>query len=515
MSIYNPILLQPRVMPAAAAKDFLSMDNHIQRKCAHCEEEEKLLQKKENGTDSNTIAPPIVHDVINSSAGKPLDTDTRAYMEPRFNYDFSNVKIHDNELAAKSASSINALAYTSGNDIVFNSGQYNTNSDSGKRLLAHELTHVVQQSAEQNVVRRDIIDDFRRLAEAAAIAKLVTLANEPVGGASGFVNAGCPPKFCQPFASVAGAASDLLWAGPLILAGIRQKVNPRVLPLWVQYMTGGSGLQVLSSSFGSDFTASPTTADTTAFLLGELFKDVLANHIALMGSNVAAIIDFTPRFKGAAGKPLEEIDNPLSPNQMNFNFPADIAGNLVGGLGKDQTAHLIGARPSTTNDSREATVTATLVRNAGGFITIFPMINYTVKDTIDLCPGDCGTSTEQIATVPLSRFEATGLTGDVPVQIDFPAPPALLSPFVIPAPLPPAPSVPVMGTVTASSLNVRIAANTSSSIVHHYSSGTTVQVLCQVSGEVVDGSDVWYKTDKGFVSGHYISLAGAKVPATC
>jgi len=280
-------------------------------------------------------------------------------------------------------------------------------------------------------------------------------------------------------------------------------------------MTGGSGLQVLSSSFGSDFTASPTTADTTAFLLGELFKDVLANHIALMGSNVAAIIDFTPRFKGAAGKPLEEIDNPLSPNQMNFNFPADIAGNLVGGLGKDQTAHLIGARPSTTNDSREATVTATLVRNAGGFITIFPMINYTVKDTIDLCPGDCGTSTEQIATVPLSRFEATGLTGDVPVQIDFPAPPALLSPFVIPAPLPPAPSVPVMGTVTASSLNVRIAANTSSSIVHHYSSGTTVQVLCQVSGEVVDGSDVWYKTDKGFVSGHYISLAGAKVPATC
>ena len=82
-----------------------------------------------------------------SASGRSMDEDTRSFMESRFNYDFSNVKIHDNELAAKSASSINALAYTSGNNIVFNSEQYNPGSDSGKRLLAHELTHVAQQNS--------------------------------------------------------------------------------------------------------------------------------------------------------------------------------------------------------------------------------------------------------------------------------------------------------------------------------------------------------------------------------
>jgi hypothetical protein len=125
--------------------NFSSAKNSINRKCAHCEEEEKQLQKKHSGGDHVVNAPSIVHDVINSPAGRSMDANIRSFMESRFNYDFSNVKIHDNSIAAKSADSINALAYTSGNNIVFNSGQYRTNSDSGKRLLAHELTHVVQQ----------------------------------------------------------------------------------------------------------------------------------------------------------------------------------------------------------------------------------------------------------------------------------------------------------------------------------------------------------------------------------
>src|SRR5687768_75095 len=137
-----------RVMRREGTKPlfFSSAKHHINRMCSHCEEETQL-RRKESGNDFTSFAPSIVHDVINSSGSKSLDTDTRSFMEPRLNYDFSNVKIHDNELAAKSARSINALAYTSGNNIVFNSGQYNTGSDAGKRLLAHELTHVVQQGA--------------------------------------------------------------------------------------------------------------------------------------------------------------------------------------------------------------------------------------------------------------------------------------------------------------------------------------------------------------------------------
>ena len=137
-------------MPNPESISFSTFKNVVSRKCSECEKEEELQRKESNG--ETVSAPSIVHDVL-SSSGRSLDADTRSFMEPRFNYDFSNVKIHDNDVAAKSASLINALAYTSGNNVVFNSGQYNTNSDSGKRLLAHELTHVVQQ---ENTVNKKI-----------------------------------------------------------------------------------------------------------------------------------------------------------------------------------------------------------------------------------------------------------------------------------------------------------------------------------------------------------------------
>jgi len=118
----------------------------VQRKCEHCEEEEKKMQRKEiNGKE--TAAGSNFENYVGSlnNGGQSLSTEARNFYEPRFGYDFSNVKIHTDTVAAKSAQSINALAYTSGNDIVFNNGQYSPNTESGKKLLGHELTHVVQQ----------------------------------------------------------------------------------------------------------------------------------------------------------------------------------------------------------------------------------------------------------------------------------------------------------------------------------------------------------------------------------
>ena len=68
-------------------------------------------------------------------------------MESRFGYDFSSVRIHTGEMRCQSANSVNALAYAVGNDIVFGEGQYQPNSLQGSRLLAHELTHVMQQKS--------------------------------------------------------------------------------------------------------------------------------------------------------------------------------------------------------------------------------------------------------------------------------------------------------------------------------------------------------------------------------
>ena len=92
----------------------------IQRKCDQCEEEEKHLQKKGYSDDSATEANREVQDVLSSSKGQLLDAGTRDFMEQRFNYDFSGVKIHNDQQASRGASAINALANTSGNNMVLN-----------------------------------------------------------------------------------------------------------------------------------------------------------------------------------------------------------------------------------------------------------------------------------------------------------------------------------------------------------------------------------------------------------
>ena len=89
--------------------------------------------------------PSIVHEVVRSP-GEPLDAATRAFMEPRFGHDFGKVRVHSGAAAEQSAKEVRAQAYTVGHDVVFGSGRFAPNTSEGRRLLAHELTHVVQQS---------------------------------------------------------------------------------------------------------------------------------------------------------------------------------------------------------------------------------------------------------------------------------------------------------------------------------------------------------------------------------
>ncbi len=98
-----------------------------------------------------------MHEVIGAS-GRPLDTATRAFFEPRFGRDFSKVQVHTEGQASESASAIGARAYTAGNHLVFSRGEYAPHTVEGRRLLAHELTHVVQQANGDPALRRDPAD---------------------------------------------------------------------------------------------------------------------------------------------------------------------------------------------------------------------------------------------------------------------------------------------------------------------------------------------------------------------
>jgi hypothetical protein len=86
-----------------------------------------------------------VHDVVASGGGSALAPDVRADMETRFGHDFGDVRVHTDGAAHESAKSVNAQAYTVGSDIVFQRDTYDPASPQGRHVLAHELTHVVQQ----------------------------------------------------------------------------------------------------------------------------------------------------------------------------------------------------------------------------------------------------------------------------------------------------------------------------------------------------------------------------------
>jgi hypothetical protein len=121
----------------------------IQRACAACEhDKEQTAQRKETGAATGGFtAPPSVSRAI-SRSGNALDSNAKTFMESRFNRSFDNVQVHTDSDAASSARDISARAYTSGNHIVFGEGQYQPNSEGGRHLLAHELTHVVQQGGD-------------------------------------------------------------------------------------------------------------------------------------------------------------------------------------------------------------------------------------------------------------------------------------------------------------------------------------------------------------------------------
>ncbi len=154
-----------------------------------------LLQRRTMDTAPLDGAPPIVGDVLRSP-GQPLDAETRAFMEPRFGADFSAVRVHIDAQAAASARAVNAHAYTVGRDIIFADRQHPPRSEQGYRLMAHELTHVLQPGGGLHRQVRvepasevtDILDQFTFICPSGGFA---ANGGEIVGNCVSSVNTGC------------------------------------------------------------------------------------------------------------------------------------------------------------------------------------------------------------------------------------------------------------------------------------------------------------------------------------
>ncbi|HEX8272485.1 MAG TPA: DUF4157 domain-containing protein [Longimicrobiaceae bacterium] len=116
------------------------------RAAAEREQVQERLQTLRAGPgDTEPVeAPPLVRQVL-SEPGEPLDAESRAYFEPRFGHDFGGVRVHADARAAESARAVSARAYTVGSHVVLGGGEASRGSGDARRLMAHELTHVVQQ----------------------------------------------------------------------------------------------------------------------------------------------------------------------------------------------------------------------------------------------------------------------------------------------------------------------------------------------------------------------------------
>ena len=147
----------------------------IQRKCTKCEEKlreqpvsdpkEKIVHAKWADTSGSSGVSGGLESYLNTArgGGQPLAARERAYFEPRFGREFGNVRVHTNSGAAHAADQIRARAFTSGDDIVFGARHYAPESNEGRKLLAHELSHVVQQTGTAALQRKVDEDSFARL----------------------------------------------------------------------------------------------------------------------------------------------------------------------------------------------------------------------------------------------------------------------------------------------------------------------------------------------------------------
>lgn len=142
--VANRIMRMP--MAAQPPDDISGSNPAIQRKCASCErEDDKVVMRKTDSSGPSAAPEATAARSQVQSGGRPLDAATRGFFEPRFGQNFSRVRIHNDHESASFARGINARAFTIGQHIGFAPGQYAPETTAGRHLLAHELTHTVQQ----------------------------------------------------------------------------------------------------------------------------------------------------------------------------------------------------------------------------------------------------------------------------------------------------------------------------------------------------------------------------------
>jgi len=289
------------------------------------------------------------------------------------------VRVHIDNESVQLNRKLNAEAFTLGRDIYFGVGRYSPYTSSGRKILAHELTHVVQQN--QHI-------------------------------APEIIQCQCSdPDFCTPYATTAEAFSAEVWLRNYFLPAMQAMFGTEVHDLWDSFLSRAPGASLARRVF-----------DTP----GNPIEDSFATSSAVEDDQEAVldlVVSRLSRFPGGRLSPhvytVVSLTNFLSASEMNnrpidFSNPLSKAGNIAGGIGSSA------AGPDFRKIAR-ANVALEKVPLFGnsGYINFELIPHYEVYDAIDFCPGQCGSPAEQVFTIPLSRLEASGRAFDVPYVVKF------------------------------------------------------------------------------------------------
>ncbi len=318
--------------------------------------------------------------------GQPLDPATRAYFEPRFGYDFSKVRIQADSQAAEAANVANARAFTVGRNIVFGTGEHIPRTAEGQRLLAHELTHVVQQHG--------FIPQTIRLSPRRE--------TEP------------PSEWCDPYSSREEAKKEWVHIFLKVVGTLKPWLGDEVAALWADYLKRKPGDSLSpwiysnpSSRLVRGFAESSTTEEHHRWLLD------------LAKIKLPALYKTTPTLNQPNQWNFVPVEKLFTESILNYEInwsrsPFDIPAMTAGGVSESDAG----------KDSRRLSGTMGLFRKTdeGGRtvgLTLMTNFRFHVKDCIDFCPGGTGSLAEQEYTVSMSRLEASGLAYDRPFEVYF------------------------------------------------------------------------------------------------
>jgi len=378
----------------------------VQRKCSECEElHRQHATVRSEAPSADPSAPPIVSAVLRSP-GASMDHPIRTFMEDRFGTDFSSVRIHTDATAAESARAVNARAYTVGSNVAFGAGQYAPDSTVGRRLLAHELTHVIQQGSASTA--RGVLS-LQRTATAAEPGETGTDLGPVAAASLGSLLPSLPPP-CKPATSLLMAKALHAFVSGSFIPFARGMFGPQTTSLWEEYLDTSLGIPRPARAFAGSgeivrgFTKHHKSAESEQEIVDASVAALRGPASSLLPrSGTTAVVLVTSLVPSATL--LTRINSGTDPMGLDYDSPATtIPGNIAGGIGS-------GGPPGgpTSKDTRDVTGSMQLtVDSAGTTLTVVPSLTFLVHDTVDFCPGALGGRLAQVETVPMSILEATG-----------------------------------------------------------------------------------------------------------